>query len=211
MKKSVYMLAAAIIVCSLMTACGSSAQEMTVEKGVEKAEGKEEANMASTTEPEEIEEFTGIPQEEITEEGLKEVDSAYYSPTALIAEPENSGDAGKSAFDAAYKLDLGDYYVCYMIDEDEHRVARFTTADDFCKVGTYTGDLDEGVDVEFSRDDHDLLKRKEKGDDAVLLMTGSFDPEYEYAEEYQKISVEEAQEALSGMAAEIDFSKEAEE
>lgn len=42
-------------------------------------------------------------------------------------------------------------------------------------------------------------------------MTGSFDPEYEYAEEYQKISVEEAQEALSGMAAEIDFSKEAEE
>ena len=105
----------------------------------------------------------------------------------------------QSVYDLAYMISNTEYTVYYLIDQDGHTVCNFSTGDTSVLEASYTGELNEGIDVSYSEDNHEYLKFKWAGDDSAILVTNSNDPDYEYAAEFEKTTVEEAEENLQSL------------
>ena len=117
---------------------------------------------------------------------------------SITKEPSNQPEETQKAsiYDLAYKVSNTEYAVYYLIDQDGHTVCNFSTGDTSVLKASYTGELDEGIDVSYSEEDHEYLKYKREGDDTIILVTNANDPDYEYAAEFTKTTVEEAEENL---------------
>jgi len=100
----------------------------------------------------------------------------------------------ESVYDFAYIVSFKDYALYYLIDTDEKVVKYFQTNDTGVLAGTYTGDLDNGIDISYSGGDlHQLMRYQNVYDDSSIIVT---DPNgYEFT--CLKTSVSEAEKILN--------------
>ena len=112
-------------------------------------------------------------------------------------EKTDTADESKSIYDLAYKIVNDEYSVYYLIDTDDHQICTFATHDTSIQRAPYTGNLDDGIDIDYGEGGHELLKNKEPGNDEIVLITPGSDTKFEYAAEFSKTTVEEAERALN--------------
>ena len=111
-------------------------------------------------------------------------------------EKTDTADESKSIYDLAYKIVNDEYSVYYLIDIDDQQICTFATHDTSIQRAPYTGNLDDGIDIDYGEGDHELLKNKEPGNDEIVLITPGSDTNFEYAAEFTKTTIEEAERAL---------------
>ena len=110
---------------------------------------------------------------------------------------KNEEEESNSVYDLAYKTENDEYAVYYLIDTDDHQVCTFSTGDTSILKRSYTGDLDDRIDVAYDEENHELIKYKEKGNDEAVLISSTSNLDFEYTNEFRKTTVEEAEEALN--------------
>lgn len=100
-------------------------------------------------------------------------ESSATSTTIAESESEETVVAGKSVYEYAYKKAGPEYTLYYLIDTDEKVVRYFSTTDTGVLVGTYTGDLDKGIDILYSGGDmHEQIQFENANDDSSIIVTG---------------------------------------
>lgn len=131
-----------------------------------------------------------------TTEGQAVVTDESSAAPTTIAETESKETvvAEESVYEYAYKKVGPEYTLYYLIDTDEKIVRYFSTNDNGVLVGTYTGDLDEGIDILYSGGDmHEQIRFENASDDSSIILT---DPSgFEWV--YVKTEVSEAEEILN--------------
>lgn len=131
--------------------------------------------------------------EETSEEAALDSETAK---NAVISNSETSKEK-ESIFDLAYKISNYEYSVYYLIDQKNSQVTTFSTNDTSILKGDYTGTLEEGIDVAYDEENHELIKWKEKGNDEIILVSPESDAAFEYAAELRKTDVKEAEQKLN--------------
>lgn len=112
-------------------------------------------------------------------------------------EKADTAEESKSIYDLAYKTENTEYTVYYLIDTDTQEICNFNTTDTSILKAPYTGDFDNGIDICYDEENHELLKNKEPGNDEIVLISPGSDTDFEYAAEFRKTTVEEAERALN--------------
>lgn len=130
-----------------------------------------------------------------TEAQVLVTDESTAAPTT-IAESESEATVATEAsvYEYAYKKTFTEYTLYYLIDTDEKVVRYILTNDTGVLVGTYTGDLDKGIDILYSGGEmHEQIQFENEGDDASIVVTGpdGFDSIF------LKTDVSEAEEILN--------------
>lgn len=131
-----------------------------------------------------------------TSEGQAVVtDESTTAPTTIVeSESEATVATEASVYEFAYKKAGPEYTLYYLIDTDEKVVRYFSTNDTGVMVGTYTGDLDKGIDILYTGGDmHEQIQFENASDDSSIILT---DPSgFEWV--YVKTEVSEAEEILN--------------
>lgn len=131
-----------------------------------------------------------------TTEGQAVVTDESTAAPTTIAESESEATIAPEAsvYEFAYKKAGPEYTLYYLIDTDEKIVRYFSTNDNGVLVGTYTGDLDEGIDILYTGGDmHEQIQFENANDDSSVILTTPDGFEWTYL----KTDVSEAEEILN--------------
>lgn len=121
-------------------------------------------------------------------------DESSATPTAIEESESEEVIAEESVYEFAYKKAGPEYTLYYLIDTDEKVVRYFSTNDTGVLVGTYTGDLIEGIDILYTGGNmHEQIQFENASDDSSIILTDPAGFEWTFS----KTSVSEAEEILN--------------
>ena len=175
----------------------SDSQQQKLEASIIKALTADEAEVAKKAEAEK-----GVEADKEAETTKK--DAATQKKTSKQAETStktntNAGSKPKatSKYEYAYIRSMSDYDLYYLIDLDDKTVTYFGTNDSGSMVLPCSGDLDNGLTVDYVDDGfQEHLKFKRSGDDSILILTDSSGFDWEYT----KTDISEAEAVLKSVS-----------
>lgn len=154
---------------------------------------------------ESIKEAADEPNSEEGEEGLFEQESIDEKTTEEPAEKESDEpkelegkkETKPSKYEYAYIREMTGYDLYYLIDLDDMAVTSFGTNDSGSMVMPCSGNLENGLTVDYVDDGfQEHLQFKNSGDDSVLVLTDANGFDWEYT----KTDVAEAEEVLASVS-----------
>ena len=134
-----------------------------------------------------------VADEPIEEEASAEPAESTEKEEAKTTSKKKKKKAKSSKYEYAYARLMSSYDLYYLIDLDEMTATYFGTNDSDSMVLPCTGDLENGLTVDYGDEDfQETLQFKTSGDDSVLILT---DPDgFEW--EYTKVDVADAEAVL---------------